>query len=246
MKLTILLVEDEESIRSGFRRVLEDIIGGVRVAGEACSGQEALDWLKSHTVDAVITDIRMKEMGGIQLIQRLKEQYPALPVVIISGYGDFEYAQAAIRCEAIDYLLKPVKTSELAQVVERLRKRAMKESPDLDPQKSMEERHVIRKVKEIIGQRLDQDISLQYLADQVHLNHRYLSVLFKSETGQNLSDYVTQIRMDRAKQLLKDTQIKIQDIAKLSGYPNVKYFLHVFKQNLGCTPSEYRENNNIN
>jgi two-component system, response regulator YesN len=246
MKLTILLVEDEETIRNGFHRVLEDIIGGVKVVGEVSNGQEALDWLKSHTVDAVITDIRMKEMNGIQLIKRLKEQHPSLPVVVISGYSDFEYTQVAIRYEAVDYLLKPVETSELAQVVERLKKRSSKVSPPEEQQMSLEERSVIRKVKEIIAQRLDQDISLQYLADQVHLNHRYLSVLFKSETGQNLSDYVTQIRIDRAKHLLKDTQIKVQDIAKLSGYPNVKYFLHVFKQNLGCTPSEFRENNNTN
>ncbi|WP_284645974.1 response regulator transcription factor [Paenibacillus silviterrae] len=244
MKLNILLVEDESTIRSGFRKVLEDVIGGVHVAGEASNGREALEWLKSHTTDAVFTDIRMKEMNGIDLIKRLKEQSPALPVVIISGYNDFVYAREAIRYEAVDYLLKPVETAELAQVVERLKKRTLKGKPDNGPPKEAEERQVIRRVKELIGNRLEQDISLQDLADQVHLNHRYLSVLFKSETGQNLSDYVTQVRMERAKQLLKDTQMKIQDIAKLSGYPNVKYFMHLFKQNIGCTPSEYRENNN--
>jgi two-component system, response regulator YesN len=244
MKLNILLVEDEANIRSGFKKVLENVIGGVHVAGEATNGREALEWLKSHTVDAVITDIRMGEMGGIELIKRLKDQNPTLPVVIISGYNDFEYAREAIRHEAVDYLLKPVETAELAQVVERLKKRTGVESAGKSAQKESEERQDIRKVKEIIGAHLDQDISLQYLADQVHLNHRYLSVLFKSETGQNLSDYVTQARIERAKQLLKDTQMKIQDIAKLSGYPNVKYFLSIFKQSTGCTPTEYRENIN--
>lgn len=133
MKLNILLVEDESTIRSGFRKVLEDVIGGVHVAGEASNGREALEWLKSHTTDAVFTDIRMKEMNGIDLIKRLKEQSPALPVVIISGYNDFVYAREAIRYEAVDYLLKPVETAELAQVVERLKKRTLKGKPDSVP-----------------------------------------------------------------------------------------------------------------
>lgn len=239
--LHILLVEDEANLRSGFRRVLENVIGGVKVAGEAANGREALEWLKSHRADAVLTDIRMGEMGGIELIRRLAAQHPELPVVIISGYSDFEYAREAIRFGTVDYLLKPVETVELARVVERLRKR-MRTDAEPCPVREQEERQVIRKVKEIIAAQLEQDISLQLLAGQVHLNHRYLSALFKSETGQNLSDYVTQARIERAKQLLKGTQMRVHDIAPLSGYPNVKYFLAIFKQSVGCTPTEYREN----
>lgn len=239
--LRILLVEDEANLRSGFRRVLEIVIGGVKVAGEAANGKEALDWLKCNQADAVLTDIRMGEMGGIELLRRLAVLHPELPVVIISGYSDFEYAREAIRFGAVDYLLKPVETVELARVVERLRKRLGGEA-ETAPAREQEERQVIRRVKEMITAQLDQDISLQLLAGQVHLNHRYLSALFKSETGQNLSDYVTQMRIERAKQLLKGTQMRVQDIAPLSGYPNVKYFLAIFKQSVGATPSEYREN----
>lgn len=245
MKLRILLVEDEANLRNGFRKILENVIGGVIVAGEAANGREALEWLKSNRTDAVITDIRMSELGGIELIKRLREQMPSLPIVIISGYNDFTYVREALRCGAADYLLKPVETSELARIVEQLKRRVLKETAVQTRSDAAEERQVIRKVKEIVGQRLDQDISLQFLADQVHLNHRYLSSLFKNETGQNLSDYVTQMRVERAKQLLQETNMKIQDIAKLSGYQNVKYFLHIFKQSTGCTPSEYRENINI-
>lgn len=245
MMIHILLVEDEGNLRSGFRRLLENVIGGVKVAGEAANGKEALEWLKSHQADAVLTDIRMGEMGGIELIRQLAAQHPELPVVIISGYSDFEYAREAIRYGAVDYLLKPVETVELARVVERLRKRMGAGDTEAEPAREQEERQVIRKVKEIIAAQLDQDISLQLLAGQVHLNHRYLSALFKSETGRNISDYVTQARIERAKQLLKGTQMRVQDIAPLSGYPNVKYFLAIFKQSVGCTPTEYRENSDI-
>lgn len=246
--ITILLVEDEVNLRTRFRKLLEEVIGGCRIVGEAANGLEALNWLKTQIVDVVITDIRMKDMNGIELLKRLREQYPSMPVVIVSGYGDFEYAKDAIKYEVTDYLLKPVDRVELNQVIEKLRKRlqppvSTKGSSLADAAEPAdgEERQIIRKVKDIIASRLDQDISLQYLADQVHLNHRYLSALFKTESGQNLSDYVTTCRMDKAKHLLRTTQLKIQDIARSCGYPNSKYFMSVFKQVVGSTPSEYRD-----
>jgi Response regulator containing CheY-like receiver domain and AraC-type DNA-binding domain len=241
--ITVLLVEDEVNLRTRFRKLLEEVIGGCRVVGEAANGCEALEWLKTQMADVVITDIRMKDMNGIELLKRLKEQYPSMPVVIVSGYGDFEYAKDAIKYEVTDYLLKPVDRVELNQVIEKLRKRLQPAAPahsSAEPAEG-EERQIIRKVKDIIASRLDQDISLQYLADQVHLNHRYLSALFKTESGQNLSDYVTACRMDKAKSLLRTTQLKIQDIARSCGYPNSKYFMSVFKQVVGSTPSEYRD-----
>ncbi|MNI13981.1 putative response regulatory protein [compost metagenome] len=244
--LRILLVEDEINIRNGFRHLLEKIISGVLVIGEASNGLEAIEWLKGNSVDAVITDIRMKEMNGIEMMRRLKDQYPELPVVIVSGYSDFEYARDALRYHAADYLLKPVDKAELALVIDRLKKSSVKNNgPQGEASASSkewaEERQIIRKVKELIDLHLDQNLSLQYLADQVHLNHRYLSALFKSETGQNLSDYLTQRRMEKAKQLLKHSHMKVQDIGRMSGYPNGKYFMSLFKQIVGVTPSEYRE-----
>lgn len=260
--LQILLVEDETNLRIRFKKLLENVIGGCKVVGEASNGLEALEWLKTNVADAVITDIRMKDMNGIELMKRLKEQSPAMPVVIISGYSDFSFAREALRYEVTDYLLKPVDPVELSQVIQKLAKKLQDTSSiqahtSTDSSKAqvansaaavegneVEERQIIRRIKEIIALRLEQDISLQYIADQVNLNHRYLSVLFKSETGQNLSDYVTQCRMEKAKSLLKQTQLKIQDISRLTGYPNAKYFMSVFKQMVGFTPTEYRDNAN--
>jgi two-component system response regulator YesN len=258
--IQILIVEDEMNLRTRFRKLLEEVIGGCKVVGEASNGLEALEWLKTNAADVVITDIRMKDMNGIELMKRLKEQSPSMPVVIISGYSDFAFAREALRYEVTDYLLKPVDRVELTQVIQKLTKKLNRSTPlqkdKIDGQNpppillgetggnELDERKIIRRIKEIIASRLEQDISLQYLAEQVNLNHRYLSVLFKSETGVNLSDYVTQCRMEKAKGLLKHTQLKIQDISRLTGYPNAKYFMSVFKQMVGCTPTEYRDHPN--
>ncbi len=241
----LFLVEDEVIIRKGLKRLIEEVIGGFQIIGEADNGKEALESLKGHMPDLLITDIRMSEMNGIEMIRRIRDQYSDMEIVIISGYADFEYAKQAIKFGVRDYLLKPVDRVELTQVLNEFRRGRELQSDGVDSNAEDEEssrgRQLIRKVKELVAERLDQEISLLYMAEQVHLNHQYLSVLFKSETGQNFSDYVTICRMNKAKQLLKETNLKIYEVAKLSGYISSKHFMAVFKQVVGVTPSHYRD-----
>ncbi|KWX86302.1 AraC family transcriptional regulator [Paenibacillus riograndensis] len=245
----LFLVEDETLIRSGLKHLVEEVIGGFKVVGEAENGRLALEALKSVKPDVLITDIRMNEMNGLEMIRRIRDQYPDLYILILSGYADFEYAKQAIKYGISDYLLKPVDRTELAQALGEFKR---KHGSGGDISASTGEggtdnrgRQLIRKVKELVAQRLDQEISLQYMAEQVHLNHQYLSVLFKAETGQNFTDYVSQCRMNRAKQLLKETNLKIYEVAKLSGYLSSKHFMAVFKEYTGRTPSQFREDKTL-
>lgn len=241
----LFLVEDEALIRSGLKHLIEEVIGGFQVVGEAENGRAALEALKSVKPDVLITDIRMNEMNGLELIRRIRDQYPDLYILILSGFADFEYAKQAIKYGISDYLLKPVDRTELAQALGEFKRKhgTGQELSDLQGEGGTDSkgRQLIRKVKELVAQRLDQEISLQYMAEQVHLNHQYLSVLFKSETGQTFTDYVSQCRMNRAKQLLKETNLKIYEVAKLSGYLSSKHFMAVFKDYTGSTPSQFRE-----
>lgn len=241
----LFLVEDEALIRSGLKHLIEQVIGGYQVIGEAENGRLALEALKSVKPDVLITDIRMNEMNGLEMIRRIRDQYPDMYILILSGFADFEYAKQAIKYGISDYLLKPVDRTELAQALgEFKRKHGTGGGQPGQPEEGEADqkgRQLIRKVKELVALRLDQEISLQYMAEQVHLNHQYLSVLFKSETGQNFTDYVLQCRMKRAKQLLKETNLKIYEVAKLSGYLSSKHFMAVFKDHTGSTPTQYRE-----
>ncbi|MEK3884571.1 response regulator [Paenibacillus sp. PL2-23] len=241
----LFLVEDEAIIRSGLKQLIEEVIGGFQVIGEAANGREALEALESRKPDILITDIRMNEMNGLEMIRRLRERCPELDILILSGYADFEYAKQAIRYGISDYLLKPVDRVELTQALEQFKRKRRQLEPGVEQTREDEEatqgRQLIRRVKELVAARLDQEISLQYMAEQVHLNHQYLSVLFKNETGQNFSDYVTQCRMNKAKQLLKETNLKIYEVAQLSGYASSKHFMAVFKDSVGVTPSQYRD-----
>lgn len=104
---------------------------------------------------------------------------------------------------------------------------------------------IVRQIINYIDENLEQDLSLGMLANQVSLSPGYLAVLLKKHLGTNHSKYITQRRLERAKQLLKHTDKRIGEIAEMVGYSDVRYFNKVFKQNIGCKPSDYRKKNHI-
>jgi two-component system response regulator YesN len=99
---------------------------------------------------------------------------------------------------------------------------------------------IIQQVKEFILNHLEADISLQIIAEHVYLHPVYLSKIYKSETGENLSDYLLRLRMEKADHLLSDNQYKIHEIAKQLGYHNTSHFIKIFKKYYQMTPQEYR------
>jgi two-component system response regulator YesN len=103
------------------------------------------------------------------------------------------------------------------------------------------DRKIIEKVIRFIWDNYDKDINLNVVADHFSKSNSYLSVLFKKETGRNFVDYLTMIKIEKAKELLADNKLKIQDIAIKVGYPNAKHFCMVFKKSVGISPTQYRE-----
>lgn len=99
---------------------------------------------------------------------------------------------------------------------------------------------IIAKILKYIAAHLKDDLSREELAEKVYLNPSYLSRLFKKETGQSLSDYIGQVRMEEARRLLSQTNMKIVQVAEESGYRNVSHFAKMFKRMTGVTPQEYR------
>jgi YesN/AraC family two-component response regulator len=244
-------VEDETVIRQGLRELIGQSTSQFEVTGEAANGVEALDYLKCEIPDLMITDIRMREMDGLTMVSKVKEMYPNLPVVIISGYGEFDYARKAIEYGVSNYLLKPIERLELVSTLDKIKlsldqRHGIATSPPQgakinDSTVSGDARKIIRDVKEFVKLHTDGDLRLQTVAARVHLNATYLSQLFKTETGMNYSEYVSDTRMERAKWLLANTRLKIYDVARLSGHQSPKHFMLVFKQQVGLTAGDYRD-----
>jgi len=102
-------------------------------------------------------------------------------------------------------------------------------------------RKPIEQAKSWIREHLDQEITIKRIADQVYLNPTYFSESFKLQTGETMLDYVTRERIEKAKELLADPKLRIQDVCGRIGYQDAKYFGRLFKQRTGLTPSKFRE-----
>ena len=115
--VTVLIVDDEDSTRNLCRDVVAD--SGLR-ARTASTTEQALDSLEQYPVEIVITDLRVPQLGGIELLRRIKEMYPQTAVIVLTQYGTIESAVEATRMGAADYVTKPFHVPELRAKIERV------------------------------------------------------------------------------------------------------------------------------
>lgn len=342
--MKIILVDDDPLALEGISRMLHWERFGGELAGCATSGSEAMQLLEQHRPEVVISDIRMPGMDGLDLARYISEHCPHTRMILISGHGEFEYAQRALQYQVTDYILKPITRAKLnsleerlaaiqaeltadvppwyacdealrTRVTEALRKGDMaamgelliseevfrslsqrrdvlgiqllnylfsyqdelgKDRASLDAlrQKTMSEYWQLNTQQErlcylaaryydlmeyaaerkgeysspivayclqAIGENFaDSNFNISNLADTMHLSLSYLSTVFKNATGQNISNYLSARRLERAQQLLRDASIPIRDVCFRSGYDDPRYFAKFFKKHTGMTPSEYR------
>lgn len=129
-KIKTIVVEDEVLLMRNIEKKIKQTDEAFEVIGCAYDGAEALKLIEENIPDVVFTDIRMPIMDGLRLTEILKDKYPQIYVVIVSGYDDFEYARKAIIYGVSNYLLKPVRVEELKETLEKLRKKIVVRSSE--------------------------------------------------------------------------------------------------------------------
>ncbi|AIQ71533.1 response regulator transcription factor [Paenibacillus graminis] len=249
---TILVVDDEPRTRQGIRQTLEVWAAGRYIVETADNGIDARERLLHGRVHLLITDVRMPEVSGLDLIRSLEGQVRKPVIIVISGYAEFDYVQQALRLGAVNYLLKPLDKEELVQVVEA----ALKQEEEQQRREKLE-KLVDHKLMEIdpdtagmgepvkealayVEQHLHEQLTMAEVAGRIHLNASYFSVLFKEQTGVPFSEYLSRLRIQRAKELLLQTSLPIVEIGERVGYRTDKYFIKVFKSLEDMSPSRYR------
>lgn len=123
----IMVVDDEEEIRLGIIKKIDWESNGFIVVGDAENGQDALEKAEKLQPDVIMTDIKMPFMDGLELGKRLAESMPSTKIIVFSGCDDFEYAHKAIKINVIEYVLKPINSIELIEVLKRLKEQLDKE-----------------------------------------------------------------------------------------------------------------------
>lgn len=238
-RLKVLLVDDEIMVREGFKRLFDWEAHDCEVIGEAADGMEALAQIDTLHPDLCIMDINIPIMNGLKVIQVSRMKHPDMAFIIVSGYDDFSYCREALRLQITDYILKPVDYEEFGHCIDNL-KISIFEKQITEEEELENEERPIAAITRYLQEHLAEDISLNVLSDEFHLNAQYISQLFKSEIGVGFLTYLTGIRMEKAKKLLLSTSLSVAEISERAGYSDYRVFTKSFKKHEGSTPSQFR------
>ena len=235
-----LLIADDENLEL---KVLEKTVKKhfvdeleIFTAGNGRKASQICDEVKP---DIALLDIEMPGMNGIELAKYIKEKYAECIIIFITAYDRFDYAIEAMHIKAFDYLLKPWKEERLCELI----------NTAIENVRSMQKTDsIVHSQKDIIKDYIDRnykkDISAKDVAGILGYSDVYFSKVFKQLFDDNFINYLTKIRIDRAKVLLKDVSFNIKEVGKSVGYADSNYFTKVFKRSIGISPSEYRSKHN--
>lgn len=251
--MNLLIVDDEYYIVQGIVSAINPESLGIDSVFTAYSYEQAKRIIERETVDILITDIEMPKGSGLALIEWVQDSGYSIIPLILTGHQRFDYAQKAITMHCFSYILKPVdKLSlerELRKAIRSTAQNPVKPSPEegtgntagLQKLSADEADDFMKKVRNYIGANLSSpDLNRNSIAGHVHMNPDYLSYLFHAKFGQTLSAYITQSRIDHAKELLTHTSLPLNEISDKTGFSNSSYFHKQFKKATGMTPQQYR------
>jgi two-component system response regulator YesN len=230
MSYTILLVDDDREFTEEFKESFDDYD-----VMTAPNGDEAIGILKNpNSIDLVFLDVMMPGLRGTEVLKKVKQLEPAMPIIIITGYSSKDVAVEALRAHADDYVEKPLNLDRTRMLIKRYLESRYHDNGETG---------IIEKVKFFAERNFQKNVSLQEAADSVCLSPKYLSRLFKKSTGTGFNEYKLHLKIEKAKEFLTGTAFTVNQIADKLGYQNAESFVRVFKKITKNTPIEFRTKN---
>jgi len=254
----ILLVDDEPEIVESLHELLDRDFSFF--IDSTVYSTEAMNIIKSSQIDILVSDIKMPQYNGFELAEEARRTNPDVRVIFLTGYAHFDYAYSAIKTGCDDYILKINAESEIVSAIKRLLdtmsqppydKQETTSQPPYDKQETTSQPpydkqettdiDIVAYIMQYIKENISSDLSLQKLAEITYYNPSYLSRIFKQGSGVTLTQYIIDTRIDMAKTLLIDTQLKIYEISQQVGFETSIYFNRVFKKQVGSSPQNFRK-----
>jgi YesN/AraC family two-component response regulator len=240
----ILVIDDDAIIPE----IISFFLGEMHEIRAATTGAQALHSLRRYRVDLVVLDHRLPDCTGLEVLIELKSIRPALPVIMLTGYGSEWICALAFKRGVTDYLQKPVSAIDLVAAVQRILPPALGGSESArGTQVSSDVSSLfglpVQRAMGLIQQRYWDRLSLSLLARQVGLSKYRLSHRFRDVAGVTFRDYLLKVRLERAKVLLAAGRLSITQVAQDVGFGDLARFDKVFKRYTGSTPSAYRSSN---
>lgn len=213
---------------------------GFGVVAECASAETALPLIVEQLPQLVITDIRMEQKNGLDLIRSCRARSIPSLFVILSGYDSFEYAKEAVKLGAFYYMLKPIRDSEAKDVLQRAASQLASSTTSQPRGTGNIDNDPFQRMIRFLQERSGEACTLEDLSNTFFLNRTYICDLFKKRTGKTFTENLADIRMHKARSLLVNTSLSVNAVAQRVGINDSRYFARVFKTIMGTTPSGYR------
>lgn len=233
---SVILVDDNPWALADIRETFGFADFGFDIIGEFFNAEDALDMILKQPPTLIVADICMEKLSGLDMARLCRQNGIHSLFVLVSGYERFEYAQAALRYDIFDYLLKPLDDAKVREVMRRLSEHLEKEGA---PHAGGQHDSLVL-ARKFIDERYSESISLDDVARYTHVNKSYLSELFTKRLGVSFTRYKNGIRIHHAKSMIRLGSMSMTEVALASGFENLSRFSKVFKQIEGITPMQYR------
>ena len=188
-------------------------------------------------------------MDGITLMKQAAEKYPGLLFVFVSAHHNFEYAREGIHLGAVDYLVKPVLESDLEAVLSKVCTHLRNQNKNgmnglaekLFQDSDMEGDLMMVKLCDYLWENIHRQLTMEDVAELMGMNKDYIGRRVKLRTGHTFRNFYNQIKMEYAKQLIKQGTYKVYEVSDLLGYASPDHFSQIFKSVVQMTPASYKK-----
>ena len=223
---------------------------------DAPNGEEGLEKIKKEIPDFILSDVMMPGISGIELCKKIKSDIDTchIPLILLTALSEREDIIKGINAGADDYLTKPFDLNILESKINTIiknrklfRKKYIDKTAFSSDEPGMNEldKKFMKKVMTYIEERMaNEDFSIDNLAIEMAMSRSVFYKKIKSLVGQNPQDFIKDIKMKKAANLLREKKYSISEIAYLIGFPNAKYFSTAFKKYFGVSPSQFNEQEN--
>ena len=246
---TVLIVDDDDEIRSFLCEEMASIYNVI----DCADGKTAYQTLNKERVDIVVSDIMMPEIDGIELCRLIRQnvRISHLPIILLTAKGTDRDRIEGLQATADAYVTKPFNLALLQTLIGNLLMRQEKlrntfkgnELPTdqiTTPEILSADEKLLERLVKCINDNLDNpDLTSEYLASEVGLSRVHLYRKLKELTNQSATNYIRNIRLTKAAELLRQKKCSISEVAYLVGYRTPNHFSTAFKELYGVSPSEY-------
>ena len=245
----VLLVDDNQDLLDFLRESISSDFAEIMTAP---GGRKVMEMLEEgYMPDIIVSDVNMPDGDGYTLCSKLKndEKYIHIPIILLTARGEEQSKSDIYKIGADAYMAKPFETDTLVELIrnllkrkENIRKRYLDAGNETTGGYGSSEEGFILKLNAVIAEHIsDPELDQQLLCRELGVSRASLFNKMKAITGAGTKEYITRIRLEKAKSLIENTDLSIAEISDLTGFASQSYFSTAFKNFTGATPSQYKK-----